>query len=87
MNTQPQTRKEEFKQKAKSIRYWIRGLIDSVVIGGVSAVVAGLGLSGANTIDPDIAAATPKTLLVLFGTGALTKLLEFWLRNPLTSLD
>lgn len=79
-------KKEEFKQKAKSFKFWIKGFIDSIFIGGISAVVAGLGLAGANTLDSDISAASPKMLLVLFLSGALTKLGEFWVRNPLTSI-
>lgn len=80
-------KKEELKAKAKSLRYWVKGFVDSIAIGGISATVAGLGLSGASTIGVDVAVVTPKTLLVLFASGALTKLAEFWVRNPLTSIS
>lgn len=73
----------ELKQKAKSWRYWLRGLIDSIVIGSLTSVVAGLGLETTGQVD-GLSWALVGTLAA---SGALVRLAQFWVQNPLTSLE
>lgn len=74
---------EELKAKAKSWRYWLRGLIDSVIIGALTSIVSGLGLEATGHVD----GLSPSVLGTLAVSGALVRLAQFWVQNPLTSIE
>ena len=73
---------KEMGEKAKSWRFWLRGLIDSIVIGG------GTSLVGTPALDiTGVAEMSVNSALVVFLSGAVVNVLKFWVQHPLTSLN
>lgn len=71
----------EIKSKAKSGRFWLLSLIDSIVIGGITSATGSAGLAVANLANLDL-----KVVGTLFLTGAASGVAKYWMQNPLSDI-
>lgn len=73
----------EIKARLLSLELWLAGLWSAFVVGGSTAILASLGVTGANAAGVNIATLSLKQIGAIGLSGALVRLLQYISTKPL----